>query len=251
MTKAASGSLQRGLAILVALGKYEYGVGSSQLARDVELPISSVHRLLKTLIGAGFVNYHQQTHQYELGIKVFELSHRVPVVRSLTEVSVNPLRQLAKETGETSLLAIRDMYEIVYINHTVGWQSIQVYGAVGERGPLHCTSMGKVLLAFLPEEERDFVLNGLDLKAYTPHTITDRHQLQQELVQVRERSYALANEEHELQIRAIGVPVFDHNDQVIAAVTLAGPVFRVKVIDLEGFLPLLQAAAHEIGVKVG
>jgi DNA-binding IclR family transcriptional regulator len=247
---AVSGSLQRGLAILVALGQYHGGVGSSQLARDVEMPVSSVHRVLKTLIDSGFVNYNSQTRSYELGIKVFELSHRVPIVRSLLELSVNPLRRLANDTGETSLLAIRDMHEMVYINQTPGWQSIQVYGTVGERGPLHCTSMGKVLLAFLPEEERDFILKDLELVAYTPHTITDPQRLRQELAQARERGYAIANEEHELQVRAIGVPVLNRNHELIAALPLAGPVFRVKINDLEQYLPLLREAAHEIGIKV-
>jgi IclR family transcriptional regulator, acetate operon repressor len=246
---AATGSLQRGLALLVALGKYPGGVGSSLLAREAGIPVSSVHRVLRTLIDHHFVRYDARTRTYELGIKIFELSHFVPTIRSLIELAASPLRKLAKETGESSLLAIRDGREMVYINHTAGWQSIQIRGSVGDRGPLHCTAMGKTLLAFLPEPERDALVKGLDLKAFTPHTITDYEQLRQELIRVREQGYATADEEHELQIRAMGMPVFDSSQQIVAALAVAGPVFRVKIEDLERYLPLLRDAASEIGTR--
>ncbi len=246
---ALSGSLQRGLAILEALGKYQDGVGSSQLARDVGMPVSSVHRLLNTLIDHRFVSYDPQTRRYELGVRIFELSHYVPTIQSLIEQSATPLRRLAQDTGETMLLAIRDGTEMVYVNHTAGWQSIQIRGKVGDRGPLHCTSMGKSLLAFLPEAERDALMSELALKAFTPRTITDPELLRQELDHVRAQGYAIADEEHEPQIRAIGVPVFNRNQRVVAALSLAGPVFRVTVEDLVRCLPMLQEAAAEIGVR--
>ena len=245
-----SGSLQRGLAILVALGEYERGVGSSQLARDVDIPVSSVHRLLNTLTNAGFVIYDPETRHYQLGTKVFELSHRVPIVRNLMALAANPLQRLADETGETSLLAIRDGNEMIYLQHMTGWQSIQVSGSVGERGPLHCTAMGKVLLAFLEADERKTLVNQLPLRAYTAQTLTDVSELLQQLIEVRVRGYAIADEEHEEQVRAIGVPVLTGNDQVAAAICLAGPVFRVGTVDLLSFLPMLQQSAREIGVRL-
>lgn len=246
---ALSGSLQRGLAILEALGKYQGGVGSSQLARDVNLPVSSVHRVLHVLIDHRFVRYDPQTRRYELGVRIFELSHYVPTIRSLIELSASPLRRLAQETGEALLLAIRDGDDMVYINHTAGWQSIQIRGRVGDRGPLHCTAMGKTLLAFLPDDEREAIIKSLDLKAFTPRTITNLHQLRQELDRIKAQGYAIADEEHEPQIRAIGVPVFSRNQQVVAALALAGPVFRVTIDDLVRQLPILREAAAEIGVR--
>ncbi len=121
--------------------------------------------------------------------------------------------------------AIREGHELVYIHHTTGWQSIQVKGRVGGRGPLHTTAMGKVLLAHLEDEERDLIMANLSLERETPNSITDINEFRQELEQTRQRGYGITDCEHELLIRAISVPILVASHFVYAALFVAGPAF--------------------------
>lgn len=139
---------------------------------------------------------------------------------------------------------------MVYVERVEGWRRIQIRGAVGERGPLYCTSIGKALLAFTPEGERETIVDRLDLRKLAPNTITDPAGLREELRLTRERGYAIADEEHEEGIRAVGVPVVSSRGAPVAAICVAAPAFRVSRERLESFLPLLWESAGEIGVRL-
>jgi IclR family transcriptional regulator, acetate operon repressor len=242
--------LEKGLDLLMALGEYPDGVGVSELARGVGLPVSTVHRLLGTMVERKFASFDPSRRLYYLGLKVFELSHKVSLVQGLSEVALPPMRRVVKATGEPSLLSVLQGEDLVYVERVEGWRGIQIRGSVGERGPLHATSMGKVLLAFLPEEEQEEITSRLNLESLTPDTITDLSQLREELRKARERGYAIADEEREEGIRAIAVPVLNSRGNAAAAICVAAPAYRVSLKDLESFLPLLQEAAQEIGLKL-
>lgn len=242
--------LGKGLNLLVALGSYPEGVGVSELARQVELPVSTVHRLLATLVKKGFASFDPDRRRYFLGLRVFELGQRVSLVRGLSEVALPVMRRIAKSTGEASLMSVLQGDEMVYMERVEGSRRLQIRGSAGERGPLYCTSIGKSLLAFLPEDEREGILERLDLEKLAPNTITDVSELRKELQLVRERGYAVADEEHEEGIRAVGVPVVNGRERPVAAICIAAPSFRVSRENLEEYLPLLRESAREIGVQL-
>lgn len=242
--------LEKGLDLLMALGKYADGVGVSELARDVGLPISTVHRLLGTMVERRFASFDPSKRLYYLGLKVFELSHKVSLVHGLSEVALPAMRRLVEATGEPSLLSVLQGDNLVYVERVEGRRGIQIRGSIGERGPLHATSMGKILLAFLPEVEQEEIMNHLNLERLTPTTITDLSQLREEVREVRERGYAIADEEREEGIRAIAMPVLNSRDNAAAAICIAAPAYRVSLKDLESFLPRLQEATQEIGLKL-
>jgi IclR family acetate operon transcriptional repressor len=248
--KYTGGMLGKGLSLLVILGEYPNGVGVSTLAREAGLPVSTVHRLLTTMASLGFVSFDADSRQYSIGLKVFELSYRVSLVRDLGEVALPVMRRIMEITKATTLMSVRDGEEIMYVERVEGPRRIRIQGAVGERLPLHCTSQGKVLLAFLPESEREKILGRLRLEQLAPNTITDLDTLRGELDRTRMKGYAVANEEAEEGICAVAVPIIGPRGRPVAALCIAAPVFQTPLEDLERFVPLLRDGARDIGVQL-
>jgi IclR family transcriptional regulator, acetate operon repressor len=247
---ASNGMLDKGLTLLEALAEHPQGTGVSQVAREVGLPASTVHRLLANLVERGFVSFDSDSRRYYLGLKIFELSNQVSLARALSEVALPVMRRLAKTTGESIFLAVRDGTALVYIERVGGESSIQITGAIGSRGPLYCTAQGKVMLAFLPESEQAEILNQLHLKPRAPNTITDPRELRKELQWTRERGWAIADEENQEGIRAIGVALMNFREEPLAAMSVAAPTFRLSLARLEEFAPLLIDAAREIQLQL-
>jgi IclR family transcriptional regulator, acetate operon repressor len=247
---SANGMLGKGLRLLVALGDHPDGTGVSQLAKDAEVPVSTAHRLLAGMIPLGFVSFDRERRRYSLGLRTFELGQRVASARRLSDVALPTMRKVTRATGETSLLAVLSGNEVLYLERAEGKHLAQIWGAPGVRGSPHFTSLGKCLLAFLPEEEREHILSRLSLEPLTPHTITDVHELRKVLARVRERGYATNDEEHEEGVRAVGVPVIDRRGRPAAALSIATLTFRYSMQELEGFVPLLREAAKEVEVQL-
>lgn len=246
----SKGRLERGLTLLSALGDYPEGVGVSELARKVGLPVSTVHRLMSVLVAEGYASFDPDRRRYFLSLEVFELSHRVSLVHGLSELSLPVMRRLVGATGEPSLMSVLSKDEMVYLERIESWRRVQIRGSVGERGPLYCTSMGKALLAFLPDDDREKIIEHIRLEKLAPNTIMDLTELRTELDLTRERGYAIADEEHEEGIRAVGVPVMNSRPWPVAAICVAAPAFRLSREQLEEFVPLLHEGAREIGLQL-
>jgi DNA-binding IclR family transcriptional regulator len=240
--------LGKGLGLLRALGGHPAGVGVSELAECVGLPVSTTHRLLSTLVDNGFAVYDPSRHVYRMGMQIFELSHQLSAAWGQDRVR-EILTKLVQETGESVLMGVLDDGSLVYVDHLEGTSNPRVKGNVGGRGPLHCTAMGKMLLATMPTADQAAVVDQLELVKLAPKTIVSRDRLRRELRQIRQRGYAIADEEHERDIRAIAVPVFGGSpDHTTAAICVAAPVFRAPSALLLDWLPLLQNAAREISL---
>ena len=245
-----TGMLEKGLSLLVALGQHDDQVGVTELAREVGLTVSTTHRLLSSMVPLGFVSYHPVGRKYSLGMKVFELSHQVPEVRSASEVALPVLRNLRDATGEPATLAVLDGTEMMVVRQLEGRQRIQIRQRTGQRGALYATSVGKCLLAFRPDSEIDAIISKLRLDPLGPNTITDEEGLRDELARVREQGYAVADQENEPGICAVGVPVLDSHGTAVASVCVVAPTSRSSVADLTKFLPQLRDAAQQIGAQL-
>jgi DNA-binding IclR family transcriptional regulator len=244
------GMLAKGLTLLEALAEHPQGTGVSQIAREVGLPVSTVHRLLGNLVERGFVNFAPDSRRYYLGLKIFELSNQVSLARGLSEIALPAMRRLAETTGESVFMAVRDGTELVYIERVEGESRIQIRGAIGSRGPLYCTAQGKAILASLPESSLEEILSKIDLEPKAPNTITDPVELRKELQRTRERGWAIADEENQEGIRAVGVSLINNREWPVAAMSVAAPVFQVSLKRLEEFAPLLVDAAREIELQL-
>jgi len=246
----ADGALAKGLRLLVALGNHPDGAGVSELAGEVELPVSTTHRLLTGMIPQGFVAVDPDRRQYFLGLRTFELSQRVASARKLSAVALPAMQRVTQATGEPTLLAVLAGDEMLYVERVEGKHLVQIRGSAGERGSLHGTALGKALLAFLPEEEREALIENLPLPKLGPNSIMNRDELRAELDRTRERGYAVNDEELEAGVRAIGVPIIDARGRPAASITVATLAFRYSMEELERFVPLLQDAANEIAVQL-
>jgi len=244
-------SIERALDILELLAKEGQPMRLTDLSLKLGQHKSTVHRLLATLERRQYVEQHRDTGRYGLGLRVFELGARVFNKMEL-RVEVNPfLRELVDRTSETAHLVIRDGWEAVYIDKVESPHSIRMYSEIGKRTPLYCTSMGKVLLAGMSDDEIERFLREVKLVRYTPNTITDPNELRRHLHQVRINGYAIDDAEHEENVRCIGAPIRDYMGRVIGAVSLAGPSMRITRERMGELAKVLKEVTARISARFG
>ncbi|MFL6020717.1 MAG: IclR family transcriptional regulator, partial [Gaiellaceae bacterium] len=206
-----SQSLERGLGILAAFSPTQPSLGVSELAREVGLSRSTTHRYMSTLTRLGYLQQDPASRRYRLGPRVLDLGFSAINSMELRVISSPYLQRLSDDTGFTVNMAILDGGDILYVERCrsarAGQREIDLNLHVGSRLPAYCTSMGKVLLAFLPDDRFADVIAGLELKKRGSNTLTSRAALRAELAQVRARGYAVNNEELAFGLRSIAVPV--------------------------------------------
>jgi len=230
-------SLARGLKILDILGQAQEGVSITELAETLGVDKGSASRLVATLVNYGYAEKDEQDRRFHLGPHVVPLSRTVLARLSLREVAKPFLRQLMERTGECVHLAVPAQGKVLYIDQVESPATLRVNAQVGTMNPLHCTALGKALLAF-----GDLELPNT-LEFFTPHTIIDPNQLRKSLEQVRTLGYAVDNEEFDLGVRCIAVPVFDFRGKAAGSIGISGPATRVT----PERLPDLAASVVEIG----
>jgi IclR family pca regulon transcriptional regulator len=251
---AGSQSLERGLAILSSFQSAQPLLGVSDLSRTVGLSRSTTHRYVATLAALGYLQQDAETRKYRLGPRVLDLGFSAINSMELRTISAPHLKALSDATGHTVNMAVLDGADIVYIERcrAPGPPQIDLNLHVGARLPAYCTSMGKVLLAFLPPGERNDVLDGVELTLRGPNTITARRELLEELERVRERGLAVNNEELAYGLRSIAAPVWSQTDGVVAAINLAVHRSLVSMDELlEELAPALVDTAREISALIG
>jgi len=227
---------------------YELGIGA--LSRKLGLAKSTTHRLASTLLEAGILEQNGETGKYRLGLTVFELGSLARRKMDIYTQAKAALRSLREKTGESVNLAILRDQSLIYLNSLESPSAIKVRSHMGMRLPAHCAAEGKVLLAFAPGDEVDSIL-ARGLAALTPQTATDPARFRAELSDIVQRGYATDYEESETGIRAIAAPVFGADNEVIAAIGVAGPVQRLTKKTLLSFLPALGATAEAISGRLG
>ena len=229
----------------------EADLGVSELARRLGLGKSTVHRMLTTLVAEGLIEQNPRTGGYRLGIVMFELGEAVRVHMDL-HAAVGPvLGELRAQTGESSQVGVLDGHEVVYVDRLESAHSLRLFTETGRRVPVHCTSSGKVLLAYLPEARRQVVLRAAPFTALTPHTITDRSQFAAELDRVRRRGWAEAVNEREIGVASIAAPMRDVSGEVIAAISIGVPLARCSVMALRRLAPVIMEAAEAASRRLG
>jgi IclR family pca regulon transcriptional regulator len=251
-----SQSLERGLAILATFKPAKPLLGISELARALDLNRSTAHRYVGTLTALGYLQQDRATRKYRLGPRVLDLGFSAINSMELPEVARPHLQHLSDETGHTVNMAILDGTEIVYVERVRTSRSthsdIDLNLHVGSRLPAYCTSMGKVLLAFLPDVARAATLDATKLISRGPNTVTQRPQLETELERVRETGLAVNNEELAYGLRSLAAPVRGRSGDVEAAINIAVHRTMVSLEHLVARLgPALMHTAAEISAAAG
>lgn len=238
----------KALWLLQAIGDHPNGVQLAEVARQGDFPLSTAHRLAGSLVREGFVTFDESTRRYHLGLKLFGLAARVSNAHGFAGAALPILRDLAASTREAALMSVLEGQHQLYVHYVKGPQQVNVIGEPGRLGPLHNTSMGKVLVAFAPRPIREKLLAELPLDSTGPNTITGRERFAEEIAEVRRQGYALADQEHETGIRAVGVPVLGPDGNAVAAISIASPSFRMTIEDCINVVPQLTAAARDLAV---
>jgi len=236
--------------LLKAFSDSEYEIGISNLARRLGLGKSTVHRLASTLVKAELLERNPETGAYRLGLALFDLGMLVRRKMSFVNEARPYLRALMERTGESVHLTVFDHGAVLYVNNIASPQAIRMQSNLGARVPAHCCSEGKVLLAYASTAVVDQVI-AAGLASRTPKTIVRAQRFRDELASVRARGYALDDEELELGLRAAAAPIHDHRGDVIAAISIAGPVQRVSKKTLQRFASEAMAAGRAISQRLG
>lgn len=206
----------------------EMGLLFSDIVSITNVPKASAHRILKALVNMGYLRYEQETGKYRGDLKLSCLGSEVMTNFDLKGYLRPHLMNLHRETGHTCHLGIRNGSMGVYIDKIESQDyGIKLFSEVGRSFPLHCTGLGKVLLAFMDPDKRREMLNG-ELESFTPKTITDLSILERELEQVRENCYGLDLEEITRGIICVAAPVFNHEGDIMAGISLSFPSFIEK-----------------------
>ncbi len=244
-----SGTLERGLAIL----QHFATVGESTpgaVAEALSLSRSATYRLIDRLRAWGYLEANPATETLRLGMEAARLGMAALASVDVMRVAPGHLRALADGTGETVNLAVLDGRSVVYVYREDGPQTVKMSARLGSRRPVHCTGLGKAFLAWLPEDRRHALLDGVVLDRLTPNTITDPLELERELERTRARGYAVDDVEVEEGVACFAVPVRDFRGLPVAAISVAGPADRVLARE-DRITPLLRDAAATISRRLG
>jgi DNA-binding IclR family transcriptional regulator len=223
----------------------------NDLCEAVALHKSTTHRLMQSLEARRYVERSPSGNEYRLGLRLFELGTKAVSRLSYVEMARPHLDRLARESGEAAHLGILRQGEMVSLIHAAGGQALHMPSTVGRRTPVHCSSQGKVMLASLPDHAAEEIVREKGLEALTPKTISSLARFRQELKRVRMRGYAVDDEEFERGLRCIGCAVRDHSGRVIAAISIAGPVFRVSRERIPELGAMVMRAAEDISNSLG
>lgn len=247
---AYSGTVLKALDVLECIGLADHPLTVTEVGKLCHLARPTAYRLISTLVSRGYVAQDDATH-YRLGTQVLTLSQNVLDALDLPELARPYLRQLSEIANETAYLSVLDDDEILYIGKAESSQSLRTSTKIGSRNMLHCTSMGKAILAFLPEDDRVKLIERLKLVANTNATIRDRNALAEELSAVQAQGFAVDNEESEDGVRCVGAPIFDRTGRAFAAMSVSGPAYRLSGSRLTALASLVMDTTRTISSRLG
>jgi len=239
-------SLARGLVVIQAFTPQTPQMTISQISVRTGLSRAAVRRCLYTLVKLGFAG-SDETQRYSLRPKMLTLANTYTASSTLANAAQPILERMSAALGESFSVATLDGDDIVYIARTSVTRVMSVDLHIGSRLPAFCTSMGRVLLAYLPQDQLEAYLSRATFTQFTPRTITSADKLRLSLRNVRRNGYALVDQELEIGLRSIAVPVQAPNGRVVATVNLSGHAPRMPMLEMQTrFLPHLRAAANEL-----
>lgn len=225
-------------------------LGPAAIAKLTGMPRSMVYRFLISLEEGGLIS-RTSRGQYKLGINLVKFGQLVLERTDLRSIAHPYLEELSITTQEIVHLGmLNERCAIVYIDKIDTPQPVRIHSSIGRECPLYCTGIGKAYAAFRREDEWEEIIPSY-LKQHTPNTITDRERLWKEFRQIRVLGYALDEEEHEVGIRCIGVPVFDSQGQVTGSISIASPVSRVTREKITQIIPLIKSVGGKISYDMG
>jgi len=238
-------SLARGLRVIESFAGFKEGRSVVEISQSTGLSRASVRRILLTLELLGYVDRSRQVHK--LRTQILRLGFSYLSSSSVVEAARPVLERITDTIHESSSMSMLDGGEIVYVARSAASRVLAAGLSVGSRLPAYCTSMGRVLLASLPDADLDAYFRTLKPKAYTPKTLVRIPELRKAVLDARNRGYAIVNEELEEGLRSVAVPVYTHSNRLVAAINVGTHVSRVDHNTLlKACLPALKEGARAL-----
>ncbi len=243
--------LDRALGILQTLADAPSDLAPAEMAERLSIHKSTIHRLLASLERYGYIRRQGANGKYALGLKLFELGSRAVARLNLHGYAQPVLEDLVAQTGETAHLAVMDRGQMVSVVFAESPRTVRTPATVGRRTPMHCTAVGKAILASLPASALTELLRDHPLQAFTRKTLSTRAALLADLDKIRKRRYALDDEEIEHGLRCVGAAVRNHSGNVVASISIAGPAFRIGRARIPALGRVVVAAADRLSADLG
>ncbi len=244
-------SLGRAFAILEEVARHREGIGLAELSKQVGLHNSTTFHLVKTMVSLGYVRQEKDSKRYRVGRPLFALAASCLDEIEMVNVATPILEDLSRETGESSHFAVRMGDAVVVIARTSGPGAFQLTDRVGVVRPAHCTALGKVILAALRPGQLERFLERVELKPSTDKSITEIPVLLGEIDEVRRSGIAFDDGEFNAEVRCVAVPVRDFTGEIIGALGISGPIWRLSIRALQSSAKTLQTAADRLSAEFG
>lgn len=244
-------SLERAIQIIVELSRTADGVTLTDLSSRTGLHKATTSRILKTLLKEHFARQDSHGSRYLLGPRVLDIAFDYLNRMELRQIALPHMKALRDATEETVNLAILYQDEVIYIERVESLHTLRTTSTIGKRDPAHCTSLGKVLLAFADPEIVRRILRAQPLERLTPQTKTNPDDIEQELYQIRRSNVAIDDRESREYIRCTAAPVFDGRSEVVAALGISGPSSRMTIERLTELQRLVRKTAQDISADIG
>lgn len=246
-------AVERALEILLCFTKDKPTLSLTEIAEQVGMHKSTIHRLLATLESKRFITRDKSTGMYQLGFLFIEFASIMLHGLDVQRWALPYLQQLSLQSGETVDLAILNNGHVVYLQVVESSQRIKIAAAVGEQLPAFCTATGKAFLAYLSDDQVRFIL-AQGMTKYTERTLVSPEELFKNLSETRERGFAISQQEYEKDINAVAAPIMDANGCPIAVIAIVGPSYRMsyeRMLELGRIIQdTTEAIAHELGMAV-
>jgi len=245
-------SLAHGLDILLLYDTKIDLFTVSEISKKLGYSQSKTYRLVRTFVKYGFLQENNGTAQYSLGLNIFCLGMLAQQRFNISEIARPLMKELSLKTKETVLLTAVNGTKGIVLERVESEEPIR-YSLFqpGATIPLHCGASSKILMAYLPEEEWDRIIAKEGLKRYTPNTSTDVNQLKAHLKEIRKKGYAFSDQEVDRDVRAVAAPILNSRGELIAGLSVAGPVYRINKKQISSCAKLVMQYAQKISSKLG
>ncbi len=244
-------SLSRALKLLNALSYYVQGLSLSEVAQEVGLPNSTAHRLLTTLQNERYVRFDNERSVWMIGVQAFRVGSTFVRSRDLVSIARPYMRRLMDQSGETVNLGILDRDEVVYLAQVETQKMMRAIAGPGGRAAIHCSGIGKALLAFMNVEDRDRLLGSLQMHRETAKTLTSGRALKDQLPTISGSGYAVDDEENAIGLRCVAGVIFNEHSEPLAGLSISGPTARLTDALLPSLGALVAGIANEITAELG
>ena len=244
-------SLGRAFAILEEVARHREGIGLAELSKRVGLHNSTTFHLAKTMVALGYIRQERESKRYRVGRPLFALAASSLDEIEMVNLATPVLEDLSRDTGESSHFAVRMGDAVVVIARTSGPGAFQLTDRVGVVRPAHCTALGKVILAALRPDQLERFLARIELKPSTEKSITEIPALLREIEEVRRAGIAFDDGEFNLEVRCVAVSVRDFTGQIVGALGISGPIWRLSLQALQSRAKIVQAAADRLSGEFG